>query len=79
MQSIALRAGPKLVFGDAPYGRSGTGTAESVGAIVSADMTAFYAGHYGPRDSALVLAGDLTRAQAESVARQILWQVDWQN
>ena len=70
VQSIATRAGPKLVFGDAPYGRSGTGTAESVGAIAPADMAAFYAGHYGPGDSALVLAGDLTRAQAESVARQ---------
>jgi zinc protease len=70
VQNMAIRVGPKLVFGDAPYGRSGTGTAESVGPITSADMTAFYASHYSPRDSALVLAGDLTRVQAESLARQ---------
>ena len=70
VQNMAMRVGPKLVFGDAPYGRSGAGTAESVGSIASADMTAFYVSHYGPRDSALVLAGDLTRAQAESLARQ---------
>jgi zinc protease len=70
VQNMAMRVGPKLVFGDAPYGRSGAGTAESVGSIASADMTAFYVSHYGPRDSALVLAGDLTRAQAESLARK---------
>jgi zinc protease len=70
VQNMAMRVGPKLLFGDTPYGRSASGTAESVGAIASADMTAFYATHYGPRDSALVLAGDLTRAQAESLARQ---------
>ncbi len=70
VQNMAMRVGPKLVFGDAPYGRSGTGTAESVASITPSDMTAFYAGHYGPRDSALMLAGDLTRAQAESLARQ---------
>ena len=70
VQNMAIRVGPKLVFGDAPYGRSGTGTAESVGPITSADITSFYASHFSPRDSALVLAGDLTRAQAESLARQ---------
>ncbi len=70
VQNMAMRVGPKLVFGDAPYGRSGTGTAESVGPITSADITSFYAGHFSPRDSALILAGDLTRAQAESLARQ---------
>ena len=70
VQNMAMRVGPKLVFGDAPYGRSGAGTVESVGSIASADMTAFYASYYGPHDSALVLAGDLTRAQAESLARK---------
>lgn len=70
VQSMAARAGPKLVFGDEPYGRTGTGTPESVGSITQADLSAFYASHFGPGDSALVLAGDVTRAQAESLARQ---------
>jgi zinc protease len=70
VQNMAMRVGPKLVFGDAPYGRSATGMADTVASIAPSDMTAFYASHYGPRDSALVLAGDLTRAQAESFARQ---------
>jgi zinc protease len=70
VQSMAARVGPKLVFGDEPYGRTGTGTAESVGSIAPADLSAFYTSHFGPRDSALVLAGDVTRAQAESIALQ---------
>ena len=70
VQSMAMRVGPKLVFGDGAYGRSGTGTAEGVGSLTSADLASFYAAHYGPSDSALILAGDVTRAQAESLARQ---------
>jgi zinc protease len=70
VQSMASRVGPKLVFGDTPYGRSGTGTAESVDAITKDEISTFYASHYGPGDSALVLAGDVTRAQAESLAHQ---------
>jgi zinc protease len=68
--SMAMRVGPKLVFGDEPYGRSGTGTADSVGSLVSADAADFYAAHYGPMDSALILSGDVTRAQSESIARE---------
>jgi zinc protease len=70
VQSMAMRVGPKLVFGDSPYGTSATGTTASVGSIAPADISAFYASHYGPGDSALLLAGDVTRAQAESLARQ---------
>ncbi len=70
VQNMATRVGPKLVFGDAPYGRSASGTADTVASIAPSDMTAFYGSHYGPGDSALVLSGDLTRAQAESLARQ---------
>ena len=74
VQSMAMRVGPKLVFGDAPYGRSGTGTAESVGSVTAADVSAFYASHYGPKDSALIFSGDVTRAQAESLAKQYFGQ-----
>lgn len=68
---MAFRVGPELLFGkDNPYGRSGSGTAESVNSITAADVTGFYREHYGPADSALVLAGDITRAQAEKLAQQ---------
>ncbi len=70
VQNMAARVGPRLVFGDSPYGRSGTGTSESVSAITKDEISAFHASHFGPQDSALVLAGDVTRAQAESLAQQ---------
>jgi zinc protease len=68
--SMAQRVGPKLVFGDQPYGLAGSGTTETVAALTPADITGFYADRYGPRDSVLVLAGDVTRAEAEKLARQ---------
>ena len=68
VQSMAFRVGPKLLFGDSPYGTTSNGTTESVTALTPADISGFYADHYGPADSVLVLAGDITRAEAEKVA-----------
>jgi len=68
VQSMAMRVGPKLLFGDTPYGMTSTGTTESVNALTSADISGFYGNHYGPGDSVLVLTGDITRAQAEKLA-----------
>jgi len=62
--------GPKLVFGDAPYGMSGTGTTDSVKALTLDDVKAFYGAHYGPKDSALVLSGDVTLAEARRLAEE---------
>jgi zinc protease len=68
--SMAQRVGPKLVYADQPYGVSQTGTTESVTALTREDVTGFYAAHYGPADSALVLAGDITPAEARKLAEQ---------
>ena len=68
--AMARRVGPKLVFGDTPYGRSSNGTTESVTALTAADFSSFYADRFGPKDSALILTGDVTRAEAEKLARQ---------
>ena len=70
VQSMALRVGPRLVFGDQPYGLSRNGTVESIKALTAADISSFYTDHYGPADSVLVMAGDVTRADAEKFARQ---------
>jgi zinc protease len=70
VSSMARRVGPKLVFGDSPYGQSASGTTESVTALTADDLRDFYRKHYGPKDSALVLVGDVTRADAEKLARQ---------
>lgn len=68
--SMAMRVGPKLVFGDQPYGLTSGGTTESIGSLSPADITGFYKDHYGPENSVLVLAGDVTRSEAERLARQ---------
>jgi zinc protease len=68
--SIARRVGPKLLFGDLAYGSPSNGTAESISGLKAADLSGFYAEHYGPADSVLILAGDLTRAEAEKLARE---------
>ncbi|MGB6194140.1 MAG: pitrilysin family protein, partial [Terracidiphilus sp.] len=70
VSSMALRVGPKLVFGDQPYGLAGSGTTESITSLTPADIVNFYKSHYGPQDSVLVIAGDVTRAEAEKLARQ---------
>lgn len=70
VQRMATRVGPRLVFGDQPYGMTSSGTTESIAALTPADITGFYADRYAPQDSVLVLAGDVTRAEAEKLARQ---------
>ena len=70
VQAMAQRVGPKLVFGDSPYGQSISGTQESVQTLTRDDMTDFYKNHYGPADSALLLAGDITPSEARRVAEQ---------
>jgi len=70
VQNMALRVGPKLLFGDQPYGMAPNGTTDSVTSFTGADLSGFYSSHYVPGNSALVLAGDLTRAEAEKLAKQ---------
>jgi zinc protease len=70
VSAMVNRVGPKLLYGDTPYGASGTGTTESVTALTRDDVTAFYANHYGPADSALVLVGDVTVPEAKKLAEQ---------
>ena len=71
---IAQRVGPRLVFGDQPYGQSPTGTTESVTGLTHDGVVDFYKAHYGPADSALVLVGDLTMAQAKTLAEKTFGQ-----
>jgi zinc protease len=68
--AIAFRVGPMLVYGKQPYGTSPSGTRESVTGITREDVTRFYASHFGPADSALMLAGDLSEADARRLAEK---------
>ncbi len=68
--AIAERVGLKQVYGDQPYGFTSSGTVDSVKALTREELQAFWASHYGPGDSALILAGDVTEAQAHALAEK---------
>ena len=74
--AMAMRVGPRLLYGDQPYGQSASGTTESIGSLAASDISSFYAQHVGPANSALVLAGDVTRPQAEALVNS--WFGKWQ-
>jgi zinc protease len=65
-----LRVGERIVYGDNAYAYPPSGTTESVKAVTAKDLTDFWAAHYGPHNATLVLAGDLTEAQARQLAEQ---------
>jgi zinc protease len=69
-QAVAQRVGLKLLYGDTPYGFTNTGTVDSVKDMTREQLEAFWAGHYGPGDSALVFAGDVTEAEARRLAEK---------
>jgi zinc protease len=66
----AVRVGQRAVYGDQPYGFRAVGTTASVKAISQADMKSFWTAHYTPKDAALILAGDLTEAEARRLAEK---------
>ncbi len=68
--SMVNRLGPKLLYGEQPYGLSQVGTTDSVTGLTRDDVTSFYANHYGSADSALVLVGDVTPVEAKKLAEQ---------
>jgi len=73
--AIAQRVGPRLLYGDQPYGFTESGTTASLTAITREQLQDFWSAHYGPADSALVFAGDLTEAEARSLAERTFG--DW--
>ncbi len=68
--AIAFRVGPRLIYGTQPYGTSSAGTVETMTALTRDDVTGFYAAHFGPADSALALAGDVSEAEAKRLAEK---------
>ena len=68
--AMARRVGPRLLYGDQPYGESPLGTLESVRSLTRDDITSFYTNHYGSADSALVLSGDISLEEAKRLAER---------
>lgn len=67
--AIADRAFASIVYGDDnPYGRSPSGSRETVENIVREDVQNFWKQWYVPNNATLVIVGDLTAAEAEQRA-----------
>ena len=68
-ESIASKAFGKAVFGAHPYGFATE--AGEVEKIQRADLEQFYRQHFSAKAAVVALMGDLTRAQAETIAQQL--------
>jgi len=71
----AQRAAARLVYGDAPYGRPGSGTPESLAAITQADVQAFHRSRWSPKGATLVFSGDIQPKAAFTLAEKAFG--DW--
>jgi zinc protease len=67
--AMADRAFAALVYGEShPYGRSTSGTRESVEPISLDDVKAFWRTYYRPNNATLILVGDLSVSEAQALA-----------
>ncbi len=65
-----LRVGPKVLYGNHPYGYPATGTKAAVQEISREDLSGFWEAHYAPQNAALVLTGDMSEAEAREMAEK---------
>ncbi|WP_024301204.1 pitrilysin family protein [Pseudogulbenkiania sp. MAI-1] len=69
---LAQRELTRLMYPSHPYGINARVSAESLKKITRADLLAFWRKHYQPRYAVVSIVGDLTRAQAEKLAEDLL-------
>ena len=62
----------KALYGDHPYGHPGSGDLKTVSDFKVSDIRDFYKKYYVAANSIVVIVGDLTKAQAEQTAQQVL-------
>lgn len=69
--AIAERLFWEALYGDHPYGHPPLGTLESLAAIGRDELRAFHREHYVARNASVAIVGDLDRARAERLAREL--------
>ncbi|TRZ89495.1 MAG: insulinase family protein [Rhodocyclaceae bacterium] len=67
--AIAGKRFVAAIYPGHPYGTSPT--VESVSAVTRADLVAFHRQHYGARGAVVSIIGDVSRAEAETIAQQL--------
>ena len=70
--SIVDKAFYRAVYGDHPYAIDSTGTEDSVAALKVADLRAFYRRYYVAANATVVIVGDVSREQAESMVASLV-------
>ncbi len=74
--AIAAKRFSNLLYGKGAYGNSVIGNAETVSNMTIDDVRGFYAQHYIPNNSAVVVAGDIEPARAIELVTRALG--DWE-
>ena len=69
--NLAARAFQSSVFMNHPYAHRETGEIDSVTKLTALDLQAFYRSHYSATGAVVALMGDITRIQADAIARQL--------
>ncbi|MCI0573908.1 MAG: insulinase family protein, partial [Myxococcaceae bacterium] len=68
---LAQQAFVDVAYGPGhPYGHLSSGTPQSVGGLILADVKGFLRQHLGPKACALVASGDITREEAQALAQR---------
>jgi zinc protease len=67
-ETAAIAANAAVYGADAPYGHAAAGTVAGLERVTVEDLKEFHARAFTPPQTALVLAGDLTEAQAQDLA-----------
>ncbi|MCK5726348.1 MAG: insulinase family protein [Thiotrichaceae bacterium] len=69
--SIAEKAFYKALYGDHPYGVSGSGTEATINAMTVPDLKAYYQQYYVAKNGMLAMVGAIDRKQAEVLAERV--------
>jgi zinc protease len=70
-ETIASKAFYATVYGAHPYAMPASGTLDTVPGIARDDLVEFYRAHYNARRSVVAIMGDLTREEADAIARRL--------
>jgi zinc protease len=76
-QQMASRTLRELIYPNHPYGRSQSGSLETVPGLTIADVQQFHTNYYGPDGLVICFVGALTPAQAAAKVADVLG--NWQN
>ena len=68
---VAAKAFYRALYGDQGYGLPVAGTAKGLNKIVRGDLQAWYRMRYRAADAVISVIGDMSRAEAEKLARRI--------